>query len=79
MLFNGAPHPNAARVYLNWLLSREGQENWARLSEQDSRRLDVPAPPGVAPKQGVNYVQIGKEENLGYHTQSQELARSIFR
>ena len=24
-LVNGAPHPNAARVAINWLLSREGQ------------------------------------------------------
>jgi iron(III) transport system substrate-binding protein len=78
-LMNGAAHPNAAKVYVNWLLSREGQESWARLSAQDSRRLDVPVPPGIAPKQGVNYVQIGKEENLHFHTRSQELARSIFR
>jgi ABC-type Fe3+ transport system substrate-binding protein len=25
MLVNRAPHPNAARVYINWFLSREGQ------------------------------------------------------
>ena len=24
-LFNKAPHPNAAKVYINWLLSKEGQ------------------------------------------------------
>jgi iron(III) transport system substrate-binding protein len=25
MILKGAPHPNAAKLYLNWLLSREGQ------------------------------------------------------
>src|SRR5215831_18737498 len=27
-LFNRAPHPNAAKVAVNWLLSREGQTAW---------------------------------------------------
>ena len=26
--FNRAPHPNAAKVAINWLLSREGQTAW---------------------------------------------------
>jgi ABC-type Fe3+ transport system substrate-binding protein len=25
MLLNGSPHPNAAKLYLNWRLSKEGQ------------------------------------------------------
>ena len=29
-LFNRAPHPNAARLYMNWLLSKEGQTSFAR-------------------------------------------------
>jgi iron(III) transport system substrate-binding protein len=39
-----APHPNAAKVYLNWALSKEGQSTWAENSSVDgnSRRLDVP-------------------------------------
>ena len=28
-LFNKAPHPNAAKVYINWLLSKEGQTVFA--------------------------------------------------
>jgi iron(III) transport system substrate-binding protein len=38
-----APHPNAAKVYLNWALSKEGQSAWAQNSSVDasSRRLDV--------------------------------------
>lgn len=36
-----APHPNAAKVYLNWLLGKEGQELYGRALTQGSRRYDV--------------------------------------
>ena len=35
------PHPNAAKVVVNWLLSREGQELYGRAMTQGTRRLDV--------------------------------------
>jgi ABC-type Fe3+ transport system substrate-binding protein len=35
------PHPNAAKIFLNWLLSKEGQEFYGRAMEASSRRLDV--------------------------------------
>ncbi len=41
-LFNRAPHPNAAKVYINWLLSKEGQTIYARGNGYVSARLDVP-------------------------------------
>lgn len=40
--FNRAPHPNAAKIYLNWLLSKEGQTGFARVNGYISGRLDVP-------------------------------------
>jgi ABC-type Fe3+ transport system substrate-binding protein len=40
MAINRAPHPNAQKVFINWLLSREGQELWA-VSQYNSRRTDV--------------------------------------
>src|SRR5437899_12444576 len=40
-LFNKAPHPNAAKVYINWLLSKEGQTVFARANGYVSSRLDV--------------------------------------
>ena len=36
-----APHPNAAKVYINWLLGKEGQELYGRALTQGTRRLDV--------------------------------------
>jgi iron(III) transport system substrate-binding protein len=37
-----APHPNAAKVFANWLLSRDGQTSWVKLSQENSARVDVP-------------------------------------
>lgn len=42
--YNKAPNQNAAKVFVNWFLSREGQEVYARSRGEDggvSRRVDV--------------------------------------
>lgn len=36
-----SPHPNATKVFVNWLLSREGQEVYGKAMGQATRRLDV--------------------------------------
>ena len=36
-----APQPNATKVYINWLLGKEGQELYGQALTQGSRRLDV--------------------------------------
>ncbi|HSQ11856.1 MAG TPA: extracellular solute-binding protein [Candidatus Deferrimicrobium sp.] len=46
-LMNRAPHPNAAKVFVNWLLSRDGQSAFQRVistpgEAKNSRRIDVP-------------------------------------
>jgi len=41
-LINRAPHPDAAKVFLNWLLSKEGQTTWSKVMGEPSRRVDVP-------------------------------------
>jgi len=43
VMFNRAAHPNAAKVYINWLLSKEGQTDFAHENGNISTRLDVPA------------------------------------
>jgi ABC-type Fe3+ transport system substrate-binding protein len=40
-VMKNAPHPNAAKVYINWLLSKEGQDLYSRALTQGTRRLDV--------------------------------------
>lgn len=39
--FNGGPHPNAAKVFINWLLSQEGQTIWGKARSLGSVRKDV--------------------------------------
>ncbi len=41
VVFKNAPHPSAAKVFVNWLLSRDGQEIYGRAMGVASRRLDV--------------------------------------
>jgi iron(III) transport system substrate-binding protein len=40
-LINRAPHPNVAKLFVNWFLSQEGQQHWIT-AESNSRRTDVP-------------------------------------
>jgi iron(III) transport system substrate-binding protein len=62
-LMNRAPHPNAAKVFVNWLLSREGQTTFQKVisssgDARNSRRIDVPKdhiPAGEQRREGVKY------------------------
>jgi len=46
-LINRAPHPNAAKVFINWYLSRQGQTVWQNVMNKkeveasDSMRIDI--------------------------------------
>jgi iron(III) transport system substrate-binding protein len=40
-IIKNPPHPNATRVFTNWLLSKEGQETFSKALGQATRRLDV--------------------------------------
>jgi iron(III) transport system substrate-binding protein len=58
MYINRAPHPNAGKVFLNWLLGKEGQTAFVRAMGYVSRRVDVPTdhvPSYWVPKEGVKY------------------------
>ena len=44
--FNDSPHPNAARLFLSWLLQKEQQ---TKLLDTWSVRVDVPPPAGMPP------------------------------
>jgi iron(III) transport system substrate-binding protein len=41
-LFKDTPHPNAAQLYVNWFLSREGQLAWQKYTGRNSFRTDIP-------------------------------------
>jgi iron(III) transport system substrate-binding protein len=68
-LVNQAPHPNAAKVFLNWFLSRKGQIALQKLGDVDdpanSRRIDIPKddiPPDNRLQSGVKYFDVVKPE-----------------
>jgi iron(III) transport system substrate-binding protein len=73
-LFKNAPHPNASKVYLNWLLSQEGQQAWT-VTERASRRLDVNNPAERAPKQNRTYQPtVNHETNYRSQERAQQIA-----
>ena len=43
VVLKNAAHPNATKLFVNWFLSREGQEVYTRAMHQPTRRLDVDA------------------------------------
>jgi iron(III) transport system substrate-binding protein len=59
-LINKAPHPNATAIFVNWLLSREGQLQWQRKSENNSLRTDISkemlSDKRSVPVEGVKYL-----------------------
>lgn len=65
-LINRAPHPNAARLAINWLLSREGQTAYQRIFQKpDSRRIDISksdVPSFSRRAKGVKYILTDKPE-----------------
>jgi len=82
------PHPNAARVFVNWLLSKEGQDFYSRVMLQSTRRVDVDTrwmvKEGVEPaKDFLTLKDYDKQRNyledkcVGIRMPSQKLAEAI--
>jgi ABC-type Fe3+ transport system, periplasmic component len=56
---SNAPHPNAARVFINWLIGKEALEIYSRGYESPTLRTDVEESfldPNTIPRPGVTYV-----------------------
>ena len=82
------PHPNAARVFVNWLLSREGQTVFQRTvntpnNSEESLRTDVPKEmvrSEVRRVDGVKYLLVDKPEYIDmapiYHIVEKALAQA---
>lgn len=64
-IFKNPPNPNATKVFINWLLSRDGQKSVSEARGEPSARTDVPViNPEDAPKPGVKYLYAHKEEAM---------------
>ena len=59
-VMNQAPHPNAATVFANWMLSKDGQLAWQKHSDHNSMRMDIPkdmiTDPYMVAKPGGEYM-----------------------
>lgn len=58
VLLNRAPHPNAAKLFINWMATKEGQTTWHESENTVSIRTDLEnawAPDYTVPKPGVDY------------------------
>jgi iron(III) transport system substrate-binding protein len=74
------PHPNAARVYLDFLLSSEGQYTFNHAVGYASRRQDVVADavlPSLVPKPGMQYKPVGHEVYADIREEIVEFIRSL--
>jgi iron(III) transport system substrate-binding protein len=59
VVFNKAPHPNAAKLFVNWIASKEGLEIYARASQRATTRSDIDEasflPKDTIPQAGGDY------------------------
>ncbi len=80
-LFNKAPHPNVARVFINWLLSKEGQTLMSQLTKTSSSRLDVSqewVDPSKMIQPGTKYIDGDSEEALKKKQEMQAISRDVW-
>jgi ABC-type Fe3+ transport system substrate-binding protein len=66
-MFDKAPNENAAKVFINWLLTKETQDALSKLTGRNSRRSDVaPVNEEQLPIRGEKYIYPQAEEALDY-------------
>lgn len=77
---NRAPHPNASKVFVNWLLSRQTQTEWAKRGLVNSRRLDVPtglAASKVDPAIFPRTFTFNNEDKAALALQAETIAKTV--
>ena len=73
----GSPHPNAAKVFINWFFSKEGQTMYANVAQHGPLRKDTPnfVPKEVIPPNpSVRKIEITDEDSQ----QAENLLREGF-
>ena len=76
------PHPNALKVYLDYLLSKEGQTEWSKAIGFASLRQDVPrdhVAKYLIPKEGVQYLESHLERYVNLRTEVAAFVSTIAR
>ena len=78
-LIDNPPHPNAAKVFLNWILTKDGQQSIVTQIGQNSRRLDTQGPADTALRPGVKYQNVQKQEFSDTFDRATALAKELLR
>ncbi len=81
LVMNNHPHPNATKVFINWVLSNEGQTIFSRAVGMASRRLDVPTDhldPWQVPDIKRTYLWETDEDYMKAQPRQFELAKELF-
>ncbi len=76
-----APHQNAAALFCNWLLSREGQIISTKAWGVQSARVDVPTDfllPARVRRPGVKYYSLIDEGSEAKKEESMKLAKEMY-
>lgn len=81
MLLPNAPHPSAARIFINWMASKEAQDIWTKHEGVHSARVDATTqglPEGAYRKPGAKYISADDEEINSLRPKYMELAGEMF-
>jgi ABC-type Fe3+ transport system substrate-binding protein len=81
MLINRPPHPNAAKMFANWLLGKDGQTAYSTAMVAPSRRLDVPRdhlPAEAIPRAGGKYWRSYTEDAVSFPPALDALLKDVF-
>jgi ABC-type Fe3+ transport system substrate-binding protein len=77
-LIKNAPHPNAAKVLMNWSLGKDSGAVRSQNIEENSRRSDVPVfDASMALQPGVQYVFVDSEAMLDEIEKTQKFAKDL--
>jgi iron(III) transport system substrate-binding protein len=80
VIVRNAPHRNALRVYVDYLLSPEGQLEWSKAARFASLRRDVPkdhVQEILVPKEGMLYPDISTEKYVRLREEIVEFIKTI--
>ncbi|MBI4331660.1 MAG: extracellular solute-binding protein [Chloroflexi bacterium] len=80
-LLRNAPHPSAAKLFMNWILTREGGTMIARASGEQHARVDVPTdflPPDAVRQPGVKYFLPLAEEAALQKAEYRKVAEEVW-
>jgi iron(III) transport system substrate-binding protein len=71
-VFTAAPNPNAARLFQNWMHSREAQQFLVDFARQYSPHAQTVEKPGVRP---LKDIKLMKEDPAGVEKTAEEIKR----